>query len=528
MRQQASAAAGAATPDHGGSDDQLAVTLARVVRDRANAASAAVSRGAQAPIVQREAGEAAAPLGPLLQRKVGFEAELMVPSLGASHSKLSYPKKTAGVTAAIKSFLDGGVPYGTDIGGKGEPIRIDSDHSGKITREPIVEKLKSLGYVTGDPGEPQTKIEFVTKAIDELAPKSDKAFRTLGIDLRSKLQAALDDAKSGTMHQLKAPAKVGFFTGVPVADLRSWLGDDYAQIKDLVSHFLTEQTADEVYLQATVGIIPTGLRSFMKTANLPGGKVELDPPSEARRQLIDIVETVVSGLESFEAFKEHEWVKGLDATSHEAFMGIASLAYSYLLADTLHKTTGGTASTAKNAVPFLIKRGPWNLTAMAANHALRANPPPQEFARGVGRFFLKTKYLKPAYWIETSKHTAVGEGKIREPVEARAPSTGFLTGDYLDVVEQMLRGSGGAVTAVMGSELPAADALPAESGGIKVAWESYDQAGIPLEYRWITKHYKVADILPALNEIIQEVRAANMRELSPEQKDAVNAAIKED
>ncbi|MGH2917919.1 MAG: DUF4157 domain-containing protein [Solirubrobacteraceae bacterium] len=487
--------------------------------------------------LQRHAGNAAVAVAvqarpaARLQRKVGFEAELMVPSLGPSHNTLAYPKKPTKVTAAIKSFLDGGVPYGTDIGGKAEdkPIRIDSDHSSQITRAGIIDKLTTLGYVTGDATEPKTKIEFVTHALDELAPKSNTAFKTLGLDLKGKLEAAVTSAKSGAMHQLAEPAKVGYFTGVPVADLKAWLGvADYAEIDALVTKFLEEQTADAVYLQATVGIIPSGLRTFLGTAKLPGGKVRLDPPSEARQQLIGIVEEVVTRLEANERFTTHEWFQGLGGPDREAFMGIVSLVYSYLLADTLHKTTAGTASTAKNAVPFLIKRAPWNLTAMAGTHNLRTKPPPKDVARGVGYWLSTTKYLKPAYWIESDEGTAKQEGKITEAVEARAPSKGFLTGDYIDIVEAMLIGGVGGVSAVVGKEVPAADALPALSGAVKVHWESYYQAGIPLEYRWITKQYKVAEILPALSEIIGEVRTANMKELTAEQKEQVNAAIKEE
>ncbi|MGH3620587.1 MAG: hypothetical protein ACRDQ5_02200 [Sciscionella sp.] len=450
----------------------------------------------------------------------------MVPSLGPSHGKLTFVKNQAAVTPAIKSFLDGGVPYDTDMGGKGGPIRLDSDHSSKISRASIIKKLSELGYVTGKAKEPKTKIEFVTHAVDELAPASNKEFQTLNADLQNNLNAALTAAQSGTMTQLAAPAKPGYFTGVPVADLKSWLGGDYAQVKGLVDHFLGEQIADEVYLQATVGIIPSGVRTFLATAKLPGGKVHLNPSSEARKQVLGIVKRVITRLEKRKKFVEDPWIKDLGKSGHEAFMGILSLVYSYLLGDTLHQTTAGTTSTAKNAVPFLIKHGPWNLTQLAGTDALRGNPPPKALARYIGEVFKNTKYLTAKYWIETGKRTATGEDKIKKPVEARVRKKGFLRGDYVDVVEALLTSGGGGVTARLGKELPGVDSLPTDSGGVNVRWESYDQKGIPLEYRWITKKYTVAQLLPALNEIIKEVRVANMRELTAEQKEKVDEAVK--
>lgn len=460
---------------------------------------------------------------------VGFETELMVPSFGPSHKKLTYKKNPGAVTPAIKSFLDGGVKYGTNIGGKGQPIRIDSDHSDKISRKPIVDKLKALGYVTGDPKEPKTKLEYVTHAVDELAPKSDKAFTDLAADLQSKLAATVLAAKSGAMHQLAAPAKKGYLTGVPVADFKTWLSKkDYAKVQPLLKDFLDNKTSDSVYLQATVGIMPSGLRTFFKRAADPGGFVLLDPPSAARRQVLDIVTIAIGDLEKNSAFAEHKWVKALGPAAYEALMGLLSLVYTYLLGDTLHRTTGGTASTAKNAVPFLIKHGPWDLIALAGTAGLRDNPPPEKLVRKIGQIFKRSKYLKPAYWIESGKHTAKGEGKLKKPLEARKPKEGLLTGDYVDIVEALLLGSArGKVAAVLGKELPGMDELTQDSGGVNVKYESYDQKAIPLEYRWISKQYKVAELDRAMFEIVNDVRIANMHELDDTQREKVLEATKE-
>jgi hypothetical protein len=488
----------------------------------------AAGRGATAP----HAGSGSSLLRPAsrgrglaVQRKVGFEAELTVPSLGPPKGQLTYLKKRDRVTGPVKSFLDGGVPYQTDMGGKGQPIRLDSDHTRKITRLDIVDKLRQLGYLKGEPFEPTTKVEFVTEAYDELAPGSNKVFSTLAANLKGQLESALTRARSGQLTQLGLPAKIGYKTGVPVPELQDWLGSDYPALEPLVTKFLTEQIADEIYLQATVGIIPSGIRSFLARAATPG-QVTVKPPSQARQQLLDIVQEVVSRVEKSPTFAGDDWVKSLDPTSLEAFMGLLSIVYSYLLGDVLNQTTGGTSSAVKNAVPFLIKSSPYGLIGQAAPHMLKGNPPPSELARKIGQVFKNTNYLQLSYWIEKGQQSAKAEGRLKEPVEARAPKKSLITGDYVDFVEQLLIDTGGAVTVVVGKELPGADPLPAESGGVEVAWESFDQKGIPLEYRWIQNRYTAAELAPALVEIITDVREANQRELSKEQKESVNAALK--
>ena len=469
-----------------------------------------------------------AKLGPV-QRRVGFEAELRVPSLGPPKGELKYNKQyESKVTDSIRSFLDGGVPYQTDIG-KGETIRLDADHSSKVSRIDIVDKLKKLGYVSGIPSEPETNLEFVTTAYDELAAGSNKTFNELFKKLKEQLQGALDNAKSEKLVQLGPPAEKGYKTGVPVQDLKDWMfwDDEYDdELKPLVDKFLQEQTADEIYLQATVGIIPSGIRTFLGRVTTPN-KVAVEPPSEARQKVLGIVTEIVSELESWKPFAEHVWVKALDPVSRESLLGLLSLAYTYLLGDVLQQTTGGSSSVVKNAVPFLIKSSPYALVAKAAPTMLKSNPVPVDLARLLGERFKDTRYLRPAYWIETGATSAKGQGLLQEPVEARPGSDRLITGDYGDFVEQLLRGTGQAkLSVVTGKMLPGADPLPKATGDVKVSWESFDQAGIPLEYRWIRDRYTIGSLVPALREIITDVRQANMRELTEEQRQKVETAIK--
>lgn len=513
--------------------DRVADDALRAIRRRSAAPTEPEgSTGAPTGSLPVLRSRSAAGDGDRLRRKVGFEAELMVPSLGPSANRLTYVKEPGKVTDSIKSFLDGGVAYGTDIGGKaaGADVRLDSDHGGSIDRTPIVNRLIDLGWVTGKPSEPRTKIEFVTTAMDELAPGSNGRIRTVGLDLRGKLTDALTQAQSGELRQLGAPAKAGFKTGVPVADLKAWLGGDYADLDATVKEYLTNGVKDDVYLQATVGVLPSALVSFFARAALPGGKVEVAPPSAARQQILGMVAEMVAALDTkFATAPEDHWVRKLGATSKNAFLGILGLVYSYLLGDTLHQTSAGTLSTVKNAVPFLIKMSPYGLMARTATAAITADPPPRTFVRGIGELFKKSKYLQLAYWVEESRKdasTAVSEGRLPGKLDARPTATRLVTGDYTDFVEQVLLDSGGDVEVVVGKELPAPDKPPVDSGGVNVFYELYNQQGIPIEYRAITKRYKISEVLPAIGEIIDDVRLANLSGLSEEQRAAVTEAIK--
>ena len=472
---------------------------------------------------------------PRLRRKIGFEAELMIPSLGKSGKKLKYEKDELWVTDELESFLDGGVPYGTDMGGKDADVRLDSDHGASVDRTPIVDKLAELGFVSGQPYEPRTKIEFVTTAVDELAPGANKRFREVGKSLTDTMTDALAKAQSGKMQQLAAPAKAGYRTGVPVKELRFWLGEAaYAKLKPTVDEYLSNGIQDEVYLQATVGVVPTALMSFFARSALPGGKVEVAPPSESRQKIFEIVAEIVAQVETaFAKYPEGHWVKSLDVTSQQAFLGLLGLCYSYMLGDTLHQTTGGTNSVPKNAVPFLIKMSPYRLIATSAPHLLVKNPPPKEFVRQLGEMFKKTRYLQLPYWVEEARKddapTAVGEGKISEKLDARPRADRLITGDYTDFLEAALLGShSGDISVVVGKELPGPDKPTTKSGDINVFYELYNQKGIPLEYRAIKNRYKVTELLPALAEIISDVRQASLGELTEEQRAAVMEGYKGD
>lgn len=484
----------------------------------------------QAAAGNRAVGEVLGP-GPAsaaVQRKVGFEIEFSVPSLGPAHGNLKY-RKTNGVWPkdTVKAFLDGGVAYGTDIGGKDEPVRIDSDHSSDVDRGPIVDKLKALGVVRGDPGEPRTKLEYVTHAVDELAPGSNKTIEALWKSVKTHLSSALDKGRSGHVTQIDPPAKAGYLTGVAYHDMYDWLkGPEWEAIEPLMANYVNNQVKDEGYLQATVGIIPSGIRSFLAAATTPGGPVTVAPPSEARQLLLGLVEQTISALLARGEVKDHDWYKAADNTSKEAFAGLLTLAYSYILGDVLHGTTGGTTSVAKNAVPFLIKANPWS-SVQAGPHMFQSAPPPADLVKSAGVLLKASKYAQASYWVESTGTSAKAEGKLTTAVAARTPSSALITGDYADFVVALFGGAPAAgVQTVVGKMLPGHDTLAADSGGVNISYESFNQKGIPLEYRWISERHPISGLGGAIAKIVGDVRTANMRELSDPQRTEVLKAVR--
>ncbi|MGH3768957.1 MAG: hypothetical protein ACRDS0_25015 [Pseudonocardiaceae bacterium] len=466
---------------------------------------------------------------PTVQRKVGFEIEFSVPSLGPPGGGLQY-KKNNGVRPqdTVKSFLDGGVPYGTDIGGAGQPVRIDSDHSSDIDRTPVVDKLKELNVAKGgDPKEPRTRLEYVTHAVDELASGSNKTINALWASVRTHLTSALDKARSGHVRQLDPPAKGGYMTGVAYHDMYDWLkGPTWDAIEPLMADFVNNKVKDEAYLQATVGIIPSGIRSFLAAATRDGGPVTVKPPSEARQQLLELVEMTITALLNRPSVKDHDWYQKAGATSKEAFAGLMTLAYSYILGDVLHKTTGGTPSIVKNAVPFLIKTSPWS-SIHAGPHMFSSAPPPIDLLKTAGDLLKVSNFAQQSYWVQSTGTSAKAEGRLTEAVAARTPSKPLITGDYTDFVVALFGGApAGEVKTIVGKTLPGHDELPADSGGVKVGWESFGQKGIPLEYRWISERHPISGLAAAIVKIVEDVREANLRELTPKQKADVENAIK--
>ena len=141
---------------------------------------------------------------------------------------------------------------------------------------------------------------------------------------------------------------------------------------------------------------------------------------------------------------------------------------------------------------------------------LRDNPPPEKLAREIGQNFKRSKYLKPSYWIESGKRSAKREGASSGRCEARPKKDGL--------VEGRLRRRRRRTSARHRARAPcrrgrqgAAGHGPAQrdSGGVDVARESYWQTAIPLEYRWISKQYKIAELDDAMYEIVKDVRKAN-------------------
>ncbi len=223
-----------------------------------------VSRATSAP----NSGRGTPRLGRVVQRKVGFEMEMSVPTFAVTSTvDIKYFKN--GPTGAspsrnVQMFLLGGLPYGAAIG-KNTHFRLTSDHNELQSKgTAIANKLIEMGYIQGFvPKNYRTvsNLEYVTEALEELAPDSTTAYTQQFTAVKNHMDLVWNEAKL-TFKKIPTPAGE-YYTGVPVDDLRAWLGDRYNEIEPMVTEF---QAAihDSLYLQATVGIIPSALRDLHK------------------------------------------------------------------------------------------------------------------------------------------------------------------------------------------------------------------------------------------------------------------------
>ena len=172
------------------------------------------------------------------------------------------------------------------------------------------------------------------------------------------------------LRPLGAPA-AGAYAGVPEADLKGWLGDDYAAIKPHVDEFKAA-IEDSFYLQATVGIMPSALPALFPSRGsyLMAG----DPTTDAANR----VHATVKALLVSPQFAQHPWLVALKrdhAIDYQALTGVLYLIDSYIVGHAINQTSMLDGSSEKNAVPFMSKLDNLGIVMTAAvPRTCRATP----------------------------------------------------------------------------------------------------------------------------------------------------------
>jgi len=421
----------------------------------------------------------------------------------------------------IETFLFGGLPYGADIG-ENDNFRLTSDHNALQDKGlAIGQKLFQMGYLLGSPKKSEYKtisnLEYVTKALDELAPNSTTAFLTQINAMKNHMNTVWTDAKT-TMKRIPAPA-VKHATGVPVAEFKAWLGDDYKQIEPLITEF-QDAMKDQLYLQATVGVIPSALRD-LHTRQVPESQDDRNIWHKATMGINGYVDKVVndllkekdpfiSDLASPEDDLFNEKVHGIEL---EAFKGVLFMALMYMVGNAINQLDILSA-TSKNAVPFLSKMnlGQIQKTAMTNyQRGIFATIPPEPTIKKIVAALKEYPAVKVDEWVAKRGAKLIGSGE----------RVSFIPND-----DTFIRGvlTGKNVEAVITAEKRQlkADVLPDE-----VAKGSAGQKGVTVEYRHITERPTPDNLATALMKIVREVRELNTKHLPAEvKKRIIDAADK--
>jgi hypothetical protein len=443
-----------------------------------------------------------------LDRLVGFEAELSVPSIGppAGVGALlgAQPGPEGGAaTANVEAFLRGGLPYGASaaLGNTTANFQLKADHNELQTlHKAIRDKLATMGFLVPARRQTMSNLEYVTVAEDEFAPASTSRFRTI-IDAVRNHANAMFPAVTGQMSQIAAPGG-GAYTGIPEADFQAWLGSRYNEVAPEIQAF-KRGVVNEFYLQATVGIKPSAIGDLFKS------RTPWIMSTSVFEDAADVVVRTVKSLSNTDQFKNNGWVSDLKTNypvDYDAFVGLLHLIFSYMVGSAINRTNLYDGSSEKNAVPFLSKLTNMGVAMqLAVPDRLRTHGVPENVKNLVHQTFVNSQYRTLNYWKQA--------WDLQD--SAAVPARGGVFGG--DFVRDVL--SGGNVAAVnSGRTFAAPDVLQAGPAGAGGAAGVTGERGIPLEYRYISDRPDANGLYAALMKVVREARELNSKHMSATDK----------
>jgi Domain of unknown function (DUF4157) len=435
---------------------------------------------------------------PAIQRLVGFEAELPLPTY-----------QDAGDTAdgLVGSFLFGGYgdPYnsvggnalfdvGPDLSEYGKPI--SSIRTMLLKHDPTsFEKLKKNGA-----GKPPTLLEYKTKPVDELGTGSTSTFLKQFTAIKEHATQVISLRPSETSFVIPAPAQ-GMRGGIPKQQLVAWNKTGSSEFSTQLNKVLAQITTNDAFdIQATVGIMPSEIPGMFRKAVLatPNNDQLNQVMAEARAE----IEQKVNELLDSEMIKNSAWYKQLSENPiHvEAFKGLLYLIGSYLIGHGLSGTTLVDTMAEKNMVPYLskLKAGAW----YSALPTIQEFKPDPQLVNHMTEVLYATKWWDRKYWTDNTTFLNPA-GQQRQLI--LDPPKRFI--------QQALQGKPAKTQTGKKSfdkpeEIHEAASKPA--GG---------QLGIQLEMRHLRKNLSLANLEAELRAIVNKVRDISMGRMGAEEKE---------
>ncbi|WP_217545815.1 DUF4157 domain-containing protein [Streptomyces sp. GbtcB6] len=463
-----------------------------------------------------------------VQRLVGFEAELSVPSYEVKQSSTGLtPIDGRQPHPALTSFFYGGAGYATDIA-SGKRMNVVTDHNvlqhrGRDIHEALSDLTTPDGrsLVPGDAEyDPIGNIEYVTEAVDELAPGSNHTVLEMAEEIDEHVAGMFaHDPRSFASF---IPGSGGAYaTGFPLPELQTWLGPELFKDPELQKAIAAYQkdAKHSLYLQATAGIMPSGLPHLYEAQQ----KVEY-PPAPKGKEHTRAAQLHATGAVVQASHKVRSFLAGkmpqLSELDREALTGALTLTASYAIGSAMVMTDAvGETSTAKNAVSHLAKLGDLGQVRTKATTDTIRN-----LNFGHEDLMLLTKWLHEevaetnvGFWLSFLKPFGRGANAERTPAYgppvddlggAASPEQDPLQATYM-LLNKVLNGEN-AELYVLSSGRPfnkpdrASPHLSREHTG--------GQQGVQMEFRWLPKRITEAGHLAgAFASVVEEVRTANLK-----------------
>ncbi|MFG2884121.1 DUF4157 domain-containing protein [Streptomyces sp. NPDC048297] len=484
------------------------VRLARAVDEHAREAESEAEAVPDRTPTARVADTAA------VQRLVGFETELSVPSYGDHEPTGLHPIEGRQPARDLGAFFHGGLPYGETV--MTEPnLRILTDHNALGRRVRALHAVLAgltdgdgAPVVTGHPLSTMSNLEYVTDPIDEMAPGSDTAAKQLAERIEAHVAEIFRQQPKERI--LRVPGARKAATGTPLRALADWLGPERfnsPQVREAIEGYQSD-VKWELYIQATLGVLPSGLPSlysFQATgvSHASRRKPQNAHVADAWQEAADTVNRMVPQLRSEIV---PTLLPGLDNGDQEALTGTLALGLSYAIGSALVESgMRGANSTTKNAVPFLLKLA--NLGTIrnqATTGKLRERDVPVEGVRALAQWMhTNIPQTGPTYWTARMAHYPGNTPNPDHPVYGTGKTGADNTADMLD---SLLNGKEDFPVIAPGKALPAPDEPNAE-----IVPHIGGQKGAPVEMRWLTtRATHEGQLWPMFKTVMDEARKANL------------------
>ena len=357
-----------------------------------------------------------------------------------------------------------------------------------------------------------SNLEYATPALDELADGSDTIFKALATAIDAHAAKIFEADPLSTMTAI--PNASNYLVGIPRAQINAWIGPipDKEKIKEAAVQLISN-VRWHMYIQATVGILPTGLATMYasQAAELPAGEA-----GDMDAAMKDAANTVVAMSNTYDEqsfFDTYNESRGGDlmAGDQVAMKGIVTMAISYAIGNAVSQTAliGGSA---KNSVQMLNKLTHMGLVTDALGAKLlamkgkKADKDVQALINSVAEWIHTAPQTTTDYWGAAPYNSPV----VRERIYGKGVTPVQAT---MKLLRDFFTGTATAGEVGPGTPLTKNDDAPAAAGS------AGGQKGIPMETRWNhTMPTSAGELWPAFQDTLNQVRLANLAHFKEEKK----------